>query len=414
MRRGRSRDERAEFQEAARILLSRPWIAKKDHPDEYRLVHRHQDALRDWFQRMAGWALVVTSEIAKLEKQPAVHQPWMRIDEFLNPRDYALFAYALWFLEGLQREEQFLLSELIDAIGEEARRNGDELDWTNYEHRLSMVRALKKLRDFGVLQAVDGEENAWARDHSQNVLYEATRVSRFVMNRFPRDFASYETIDELYEADTFIGLDGSAEFESWSTAHRRHRVIRRFLMEPVVYDADFSEEERRYVQTQRSFLVDRIEQATGLVGRRFREGLLFAWPNSTGEFELFPGDSTLSDVCLLTANALVQRIRAGHASIAPAQQGRYHMPLAELEALVLELREVYASRWSKELREKGVAALTRDVLTMMSEWRLAAWEGANVWLLPALSRYVGAYDGDLDQEEESDGGTISAVPRGAV
>jgi len=414
MRRGRLRDERAELQEAARILLSRPWITKENHPDEYRLIHRHQDALRNWFQRMAGWALVVTSEIAKLEKQPAVHQPWMRIDEFLYPRDYALFAYALWFLEGLQREEQFLLSDLIDAISEEALRNGDHLDWTSYDHRLSMVRALKKLRDLGVLQAVDGEEMGWARDDSQNVLYEATRVSRYVMNRFPRDFASYQTIDDLYEADTFIGMDGSAEFESWATAHRRHRVIRRFLVEPVVYDADFSEEERRYVQTQRSFLVDRIEQATGLVGRRFREGLLFAWPEPTSDFELFPGDSTLSDVCLLVANALVQRIRAKYASIAPAHDGRYHMPLAELEAVVLELRELYALRWSKELREKGVAALTRDVLAVMSEWRLAAWEGADVWLLPALSRYIGAYDGDLDQEEGSNGGAIPAVPRGAV
>ncbi|SIT03325.1 MULTISPECIES: TIGR02678 family protein [Alicyclobacillus] len=413
MRHGRSRGEREELQQAARLLLSRPWVTKEQQPEEYRLVHRHQHALRDWFQKMAGWALVVTSEIAKLEKQPAVHRPWMRIDEFLHPRDYALFAYALWFLEGRQREEQFLLSELIDAIGEESRRNGDELDWTNYDHRLSMVRALKKLRDLGVLQAVDGEENAWARDDTQNVLYEATRLARYVMNRFPRDFASYQTIDELYEADIFMGSDGSSEWESWATAHRRHRVIRRFLVEPVVYDADFSEEERRYVQTQRSFLVDRIEQLTGLMGRRFREGLLFTWPDLRGEFEWFPGESTLSDVCLLVANVLVERIREKHASLAPAEHGRYHVPLGELEALILELRNIHGPRWSKELREKAVAALTRDVLAMMSEWHLVAWDGADVWLLPALSRYVGAYDGELAQEEGSDGAAISTVSRGA-
>ncbi|WP_206830195.1 TIGR02678 family protein [Alicyclobacillus fructus] len=414
MRRTRLRDERAELQEAARILLSRPWVTKQGQPEEYRLIYRHQDALRQWFQRMAGWALVVTTEMAKLEKQPAVHQPWMRIPEFLHPRDYALFAYALWFLEGLQRDEQFLLSDLIDAIGEEALRNGVHFDWTSYEHRLSMVRALKKLRDLGVLQAVDGEEMGWARDENQNVLYEATRVSRYVMNRFPRDFASYQTIDELYEADTFIGADGSTELESWAAAHRRHRVIRRFLVEPVVYDADFSDDERRYVQTQRSFLVDRIEQATGLVGRRFREGLLFTWTESTSEFELFPGDSTLSDVCLLVAHALVQRVRAGDASITPADDGRYHMPLTGLEAVVMELRERHAARWSKELREKGIAALTRDLLTTMAEWRFVHWDGADVWLLPALSRYVGAYMTDGHEEEGAHAGAIPIVPSGTV
>ncbi|MDQ0189875.1 TIGR02678 family protein [Alicyclobacillus cycloheptanicus] len=395
-RKGPTRAEmKADLQAVAMALLSRPWLTKQEDPEAFLLIKDHFEYLRDWFYEHAGYSLFVTRWFAKLEKIPGVFRSWMGIDGFHQPRDYALFTYGLWYLEAKSDGEQFLLTEMVEAIRNHLLGMGFDVDWVLYDHRLSMVRALKKLRSLGVLTSIEGEETGWARDGADaNVLYEASPLARYVLRRFPRELMAYGEIDELYEVEQTAMVPTSGDMvHSADVRSRRHKVFRRLLMEPVVYDFEWTEEERRYVQTQRSWMLSQMEEMVGLEGRRFREGLYFYWPELMAEVDLFPTQSAVSDVTMQFAAKLRELLMEDPQRYPRDEHGRLHLTRGEFEGILLSLRETSERYWTKDHREKSTTQLATDILGHMAEWNLAAQDGAGgVVLLPGLSRYCGTYD----------------------
>ncbi|MCL4439794.1 MAG: TIGR02678 family protein, partial [Firmicutes bacterium] len=140
----RLRDEK---QRCARALLNRNWITKEEDPELFQNVKNHYESLRDWFQEHCGFPLLVTRQFAKLEKIPGAARCWMGFETFQQPRDYALFTFCLWFLEGKGESDQFLLTEMVEEIREHLVTQDIFVDWTLYDHRLSMARALKLLKE---------------------------------------------------------------------------------------------------------------------------------------------------------------------------------------------------------------------------------------------------------------------------
>ncbi|MCY0895356.1 MAG: TIGR02678 family protein [Alicyclobacillaceae bacterium] len=394
-RRRVSVDVLEERQELARTLLSRPWVTKGQDPELFARVKDHYGALRDWFANHAGYALLLTRQFVKLEKVPASYQSWMGIGSFYGPRDYALFTYGLWYLEGRADKEQFLLSEMVETIRDHLVGDGWEVDWGNYDHRLSMVRALKKLRELSAITSIEGEEAGWVRDEAgANVLYEASSLARYVLRRFPKELMAYASLEELYEVERTDNplAESEEQVVSMEARLRRHQVFRRLLLEPVVYDWDWTEAERRYVQTQRAWLIQQMEEAIGLAGRRFREGLYFYWPDLLAEMDLFPSQSASSDLVLLVANAVRTEMAGGTAAYGVDELGAVRMTRGEFERILLALREMYEPYWTKDYREKSTTHLAEDVLQQMEDWNLATVDDATgVVLLPALSRFSGAY-----------------------
>ena len=389
-----SAEVRSDLQAVAMALLSRPWLVKQDHPDEFILIKDHYEYLRDWFHEHAGYSLLVTRWFAKLDKVPGVFRSWMGIDSFHQPRDYALFTYGLWYLEAKSDGEQFLLTEMVEAIRNHLLGSNFGVDWTLYAHRLSMVRALKKLRSLGVLASIEGEETGWARDGATaNVLYEASPLARYVLRRFPRELMAYGEIDELYEVEqTATVLTSDEMMYNADVRSRRHKVFRRLLMEPVVYDFEWTDEERRYAQTQRSWIMSQMDEMVGLEGRRFREGLYFYWPELLAEMDLFPTQSAASDVTMQFAAKLREMLTAGPDRYPRDEYGCFHLTRGEFEGILLAIRETSEEYWTKDHREKLTTQLANDILTHMAEWNLASPDDSGgILLLPGLSRYCGNY-----------------------
>ncbi|BCJ86805.1 TIGR02678 family protein [Effusibacillus dendaii] len=384
---------RAELQQAAQALLNRPWITKRKDPEMFVLVKSHYEKLRDWFHDHAGFSLIVTRSFAKLEKIPGSWQPWMRIETFHGPRDYALFAYGLWYLEGRGEAEQFLLSEMVDAIRDHLLSLDVNLDWTLYEHRLSMARALKKLRELEVLVAVEGEESDWAREGgNHNVLYEASPMARYVLRRFPKDLTAYESMEELIAPADQL-LPAAADPATGSDVQaRRQKIFRRLIQEPVVYDWQWPDEERRYVQTQRSWLIEQMRNMLNLEGRRFREGLLFTWTDVTGEMELFPTLAGESDLLMLLAGEIRRILHKNPGIFEKDEQGNLLLTRAEFEGILSRLKEYHGDYWSKGHREKTSSLLADELIAHLREWNLGMQEGVHtVKLYPAFMRWNGTY-----------------------
>lgn len=391
----RSQQLREEKQQCVEILLNRPWVTKQDDPALYQQIKDHYEELKEWFYERLGFPLVITRFFAKVEKTPGAYKSWMGIDGFLTTKDYGLFTYGLWYLEGKGESEQFLLTQMVEEIREHLLTMDVEMDWTLYEHRLAMARALKKLKELNVLIAVDGDEADWARNGSDsNVLYECSAMARYVLHRFPKEVMAYENIDELAESET-------AQTPDAATRQRRQRVYRRLVQEPIVYDWEWSEDERNYLLTQRRSIIEHMDEMLHLEGRRYREGLAFFYPEVTSQSQLFPTLGAISDLALLMAGEIRRRAHQEPSPYDWDEWGRIHASVTELEAVMMSLREKYKAYWSKEFRNLSLNELVKRIVTHLEEWNLGQQtEGDEIVLFPALGRWNGAYH---LQGDEADG-----------
>ncbi len=368
-------------------LLSRNWITKRDDPELFAHIRAQYQELRDWFGEYCGFALLLTRQFVKLEKVPGEAQAWMGFENFSEARDYALFSYCLWYLEGKNEMDQFLLTDMVEGIREYLTGQDVFLDWTIYTHRLSMARALKQLKSLGALVAVDGDEFEWARlGHERNVLYEPSYLARYVLRRFPQDLTTYDTLAAL-EAGTY------SDSPEGHLKKRRHHVYRRLLQEPVVYDWQWSEEERYYVRTQRHTISENLSNFAGLEGQRYREALLFYYPEVSGEMYLFPTGRGVTDICLLLGGELRRLLSRDESGIIVEEDGRIGLTIAELEVIILQLKEKHKALWGLQHRQARGSELAREVLDHLQEWGLAdRGDEGQIWINPALGRWNGDYD----------------------
>ncbi|GIP33369.1 TIGR02678 family protein [Paenibacillus sp. J2TS4] len=374
-------------------LFNRPWILKEEDKELYFTVKDHYDELRNWFMEQTGYPLIVTRTLAKLDKVPVVAYPWMGFTEFREQRDYIFFTFGLWYLEGKTELDQFLLSDIVEEIREHMNGQGLEADWSNYYHRLSMARALKKLRSLGVLFSVDGDEGEWAQNESRNALFECSPNVRYILRRFPQDLTFYNGMEELSDPVIY------ADTPEGQALRRRHRVYRRLLLEPAVPDRLWNEEDLSYVLTQRRSIMDQLGRMMGWEGRRYREGLLFFHPELTGEATLFPTLSGGSDLALLVAGELRRQLNQEGSDRYVEDNGCIRVERSEMETLLLRLQRKHKEYWSKEFRVASSQELAELCFTHMVEWNLGVWEDHSYFLIsPVLGRWNAEYlfTGDLD------------------
>ncbi|MBL0389481.1 TIGR02678 family protein [Tumebacillus sp. ITR2] len=371
-------EKAAERKRLARVLLNRPWVRKADDPELFRTLRLHYEPLREWFQHACGFPLLMTRELIKLEKVPGVAKPWMGVVEFKQPLDYALFTFCLWFLQNKGEMEQFVLSELIDSVKLKMQEEGTPLEMTHTPHRQSLKRALKKLRDLKILIVVDGDEEDWARskEGTRNILYECSTLTSYVLRRFPQDISALTEFRQLGEGMYPEGNEGDV-------SRRRHTVFRRLLQEPAVLDHHWQPDELQYVRIQRSYILEQIGKHVGLEGKRYREGLLFYHLSPKGEMDLFPTAESITDLVLLLANEVRTQLK---------EKEDLQITQADLESMLLDLRETYGSCWSKQDREAKIGELAQQLLGHLEAWGLAERVDPNwIRLSSVLGRFSGSY-----------------------
>jgi len=378
--------------QCAHALLNRPWVSKDADPELFGWIKDQYAELRDWFAEYAGFSLLLTRTMAKLDKAPLRAKTWMGFPEFREARDYSLFTYGLWYLQSKTEMDQFLLTDMVTQIREQMMGAGIAIAWDNYYHRLSMVRALKKLKQLGILLSVDGDEGDWAHDESRNVLYECSPHTRYVLRQFPDELRMTKDLESLSELVVY------PDTEEGRMRRLRHRVYRRLLLEPVVLDRHWEPEELRYVQTQRRSLLDQLQRMFGYEGTRYKEGLLFFHPELSAEGELFPTPAAISDLVLLLAGELRHNVQGPRQAFRIEEDGTVELTRSELERLLYDLKTAHQEYWSKEHREMSAAELAKELTAHMEEWNLGEWRDENRFVVyPIVSRWNAVY-----QEVEAD------------
>lgn len=242
-------DEKA--QTALRLLMEKFWILRLEEPKLYQLVREREKVLKRYVDEKFGFDLIVHQHFIKLEKIPVETKSWMGIQDFQEPRDYAIFCCALAFTEDRSVDDQFLLSDICEDI-KDLYPDEFPLDWTNYNHRCSLVRVIKQLEKLSILLSVEGEIDQFAMNESQEVLYEVSIYARYFMRSYPKDLFEFNTIEEIL----------ASEWERHAADARRKRVYRKLFFSPVVYRESEDDPDFAYLRNYRNRIREDVEAHT--------------------------------------------------------------------------------------------------------------------------------------------------------
>jgi uncharacterized protein (TIGR02678 family) len=429
--RHQQRHQRDEFRTAVRGLLMTP-LMSPGHED-FVAVRRQSDDLRDWFARETGWTLLVEREGARLFKRGADLADPTRGLHGYDRRRYVLLCLACAVLE--RPDPQITLRLLGDRLLLLAADPALGFTFTlGVQHeRRELVAVCRTLLDLGVLQLVEGDEQAFVQTQG-DALYNVQRralAGILAAVRGPSTWAVEDapvTLDERLHGLTDEHVADSDE------GHRtalRHQLARRLLDDPVVYIATLATEARAYFINQRGAMAARLCEATGLVPEQRAEGLALVDEASWLTDVEMPAEGTDAHVTLLVAEHLAtghrkQLLAADAAAVQTlvgftrddpaqalvgfAQQDAAHastgfIQVHDIAAFLREAKDRYGRYWRKSAREpnaeRELAAIAIDRLEKL---QLIERSGDAVRPLPALARFA------LGEVDVRDSGAAHSAP----
>lgn len=372
-------------QEALAILFEQFWVLRTEDPSTYQFIREREKALKRYVLDKFGFNLIVHQHFIKLEKIPVDPKGWMGIQDFTSTLDYAIFCCGLAFAERKSIDEQFLLSDLAEDI-HDLFPGEFQLDWTNYQHRKSLVRMLKKMVELNIIMAIDGDIDLFAMNEEQEVLYEVTVYARYFMRSYPDDLFRYQTMEEIL----------ASEWERHQSDTRRKRVYRKLMFSPVVYRESEHDPDFAYIRNYSHRLRDDLEENTPFKLEVFKNMALLALPERKQRYTLFPDQRAITNIALHVQRHMIEHQDAYEIS----SFGEIRLTLAEFNQLVETVKEHDGHGWSKKYREMSYSSIAEELLALYKDWEMAAIdEGTNMLILyPAIARMTGHYPADYLKE----------------
>ncbi|UOR13490.1 TIGR02678 family protein [Halobacillus amylolyticus] len=377
-------DEKA--QEALGQLFEQFWVLRSEEPAAYQLIRERENKLKRYVSDKFGFDLIVHQHFIKLEKIPVDPKSWMGMPQFSQSMDYAIFCCGLAFTERRSVDEQFLLSDITEDI-RDLYPGEFPLDWTNYQHRKSLVRALKQLVELRIIKTVDGDVDLFANNEGEEVLYEVTVYARYFMRSYPDDLFQYKTTREILDS----------EWERHQTDARRKRVYRKLMFSPVVHreseeDADFA-----YIRNFRNRLRDDLEEHTPFRLEVFKNAAFLVLQERRQRYTLFPDQKAVTDIALHFTAYLRDHI----SDFTIQSNGQILLTSSEFDHLITLIKDESSHGWSKKYREQTSKQTAQEVYDVLKEWEMASTERETgmIVLHPALARLIGEYPADYLEKE---------------
>ena len=375
-----------ELRQATRALLMTPLMGAA-HP-ALPLVRRHAEALREWFQREAGWPLVVERDGARLYKHPADLASATRGLPRYDRQRYVLLCLACAVLE--RAEAQISLRSLGERLLGHAAEptlaaRGFAFTLQTQGERRALVTVCQTLLDLGVLQRVAGDEDAYVQGLAQqhgDVLYDVHRRSLaglLAAVRGPSSWPVGQAPVSLEERLASLVQQVLPDHDDARRGALRHALARRLLDDPVLYLHDLDEPARAYVVNQRGAMAARLAEGTGLVAEHRAEGSALTDDAAELSDVLLPAEGTEAHATLLVAEYLANAL---------SESPDTALPTAAVAAFLAAARETHGRFWRKAARESGGEhELAAQALQRLARLGLLRLQGDAVLPLPAVARY---------------------------
>lgn len=369
----------AQRREAARALEMIPILTAAKHPDELALIRRHAPALKQSFQTVLGYPLVIEASFARLTKPPlpADVEPRGAVranNTPLSPRAYTFLALVCAGFLAPGTGEQVVMSALVEQVRSDAATAGIDVDDTITDRR-ALVAAIGHLTDVGLLVETDGSVAAWGERHEEALL----SINRALL---PHILA--------------CSLAGLTEpHEVWEPAEdaadpQPRRTLRRRLVEnPLTRREHLTDAEADALSRERRDIGRALDDAFGLTLEVRLEGALAYDPDQDLTDIAFPGQGTVSQAALLLIDALVDNHKPGASTTALVDGNPVPGLLCAWDDVDAELDDLI-SRNVRSWRA-GVAedpeGLRNDVVARLRAVGLAIATDTGLVLHPACARY---------------------------
>lgn len=372
-----------ERERALRALLMQPLMSSQH--EDFVLVRRHGEYLRDWLARETGWILRIERDCARLYKLTASIGDATRGAPDFSRERYVLFCLVCSVLE--RAEVQITLralgERLLEAAADpELAERGFTCTLESARERRDLVSVCRYLLGLGVLGRVAGDEESYV-SQSGDVLYDihrrilaalpaSTRGASFIAATSPdADFeARLSKLIEEYVPDSDEGRRTAL----------RHRLARRLLDDPVIYRDETNDAEREYLATQRGPMSGRLARASGLSVELRAEGMALIDPDGDMSDEQLPATGTQAHATLLIAEHLAAALRESPQRICST---------AEIEHFLRAASEEHGRYWRKSAREPGAETeLVAQALVSLEALQLVRRIEGGVRGRPALLRYA--------------------------
>ncbi|MBL9187452.1 MAG: TIGR02678 family protein [Opitutaceae bacterium] len=378
-----------ERQAALRALLRRPLLIA-DHPDhraDFAKVRRHAEPLRSWFARQTGWTLDVTTECARLYKVPArlsdaTHPARLSRDELpLTRTRYVLLCLSLAILVrgGNQTTLGQLAQAIVSAWNDDSAFASLTFDLDAADSRRDLIAAIRLLLDLHALTQVDGDEQRFLHDRTQEVLYD---VNHHILFRL---LATRRPPSSLVEPDWDARLaalvaEPVIDEEEQRNQRIRHFIARRLLDDPVIYPAtDLPRDAQDYLLKQRPHLLQMLTDATDLEPEDRRDGLALADKFGDCTDIGLPEEGTDGHATLLTAEHLGRLRLASPGDI---------IPFALIDSFLAEQAQANRTFWRKDATLSGAERqLARSVVARLASLDLVRVLPDGIIVMPAIHRY---------------------------
>lgn len=368
-------------------LLKNQLIYKDTDREMYYKIKDNISEFKGFLTDKLGYDLIVRSDFIRLQKTPGIPDFSMGIQDFLSGREYAMFMLLLVFLEDQGKEEQFLLSHVSEFLA--VNEIGETYDWTNYTTRKMLIRVIKQAETLHLLKIDDGSESNFITDETQEVLFESTGISRYLVRNLSEEFIQ----DNLSWNELFTYLLSTSGDPG---VHRKNRVYQRLLLSPIVYRKD-APGDYDYIKNYRSYIEDDFEKYLGWNLHVHRNAALLIPIDKEMGIQLFPSSKALADIILFICAEILHRIDIGDYSL--NQDDHILLSLEDFTDLVMQVRDEKQVGFSKEYREMLEGRFFSQVLDEMRRFSFLSLDDQGVTLLPLCGKISGTYSEDYMARE---------------
>ncbi len=374
-------------------LLNQRWVLKRENPELYFKLKDQYEYYKPFFQDKLGYNIIINPLMVKAEKIPGRAEPWMGIDDFDTTTCYVFLCLVLMFLEDIEAEEQFVLSQITDYI-QNHYPGEDRIDWTIFSQRKTLIKVLRFCSSEGLILVNDGDENLFAGSKgSMEVLYENTGVSKYFMRRFPFDITDATSHRDLEEKE-------------WQTSERdrgivrRHRVYRRLVISPVVYQDSLEDQDYLYIKNQRSVLENDFNRYLRGELHIHKNGAMLMMHEDIQMADAFPNRKNITDIVLQLCSVVLLKLKTGELSRDPDDT----ITLSEVkwDSIIRQCIETYGTGWSKLYRELSINRLKDEINMVMKGFGMLREVKAHneILLYPAAGKMAGRYPADYIRKRE--------------
>jgi uncharacterized protein (TIGR02678 family) len=387
--------QREEIRAAVRALLMTPLMSPSH--EEFAVVRRHAESLREWFARETGWMLHVERDGARLFKRPAGFTDTTRGLPGYDRRRYVLLCLACAVLE--RADPQITLRILGERLLQLATDPalvflGFTFTLVSQHERRELVAVCRTLLELGILQRVAGDEESFVHAGSDqgDALYDVQRrmlAGMLAAVRGPSTWPPEQAPATLDERLFALSEEHVPESEEGRRTALRHRIARRLLDDPVIYVDTLDAEARAYFANQRGAMAARLCEATGLVPEQRAEGV--ALTDETGSLTdvAMPAEGTDAHVTLLVAEYLATQARKRCMNNAEPAALLDLVADEEIADYLRDAKERFGRYWRKSAREPGTEHELNAIATeRLEKLQLIQRIGAGVRALPALARFA--------------------------